>query len=137
MADSNLEQKTTAAREAVTALRQIMTPAQVAAVLEDAEIDAFHAHEAANAPVLPRPDAAAFAALKSHLTDGAGHKNPQAELLAAHVALHQGDWAGFSRGVIAHYKVGLHRIPKAAIDAALVLPRTKSIEGGPIAAPKA
>jgi len=104
---------------AVAALRKTMTREQLAAALYEADIADFHAAEAANAPKMPTLDAATWIALKAHLSDGAGHMDLQRELLAAHVALHADDQAGFWLGMIAHYKLGLLRIPKPAIDAAL------------------
>jgi len=103
----------------VAALRRTMTREQFASALYEADMADFHAHEAASAPPLPHPGPDALAALKAHLTDGAGHQDLQRELLAAHVALHRGDWESFWLGVLAHYKCALGRIPKPAIDAAL------------------
>lgn len=116
MPDTDTKSKMQAA---VDLLVQNSTPEQVADALYEGHMAAFHRREAANAPMLPDPDSATLAALKAHLTDGAGHMDLQRELLAAHVALHKGDWQAFWLGVLAHYKCALGRVPKDAITEAL------------------
>jgi hypothetical protein len=104
---------------AVDLLVENSTPEQVADALYEGHMAAFHRREAANAPMLPEPDAAMLAALKAHLTDGVGHMDLQRELLSAHVALHKGDWRGFCLGALTHYKCALGRVPAEAVSAAL------------------
>lgn len=104
---------------AVDLLVQNSTPKQVADAIYEGHMAAFHRREAANAPMLPAPDAVTLSKLQAHLTDGAGHTDLQREILAAYVALHKGDWQAFYLGMLAHYKCALGRVPKDAIDAAL------------------
>jgi UDP-3-O-acyl-N-acetylglucosamine deacetylase len=104
---------------AISALRQTMTREQLVAAMHQADLDDFHAEEAANAPELPVLDAATWAALKAHLADGAGQPNPQEELIAMHVALAADDQRGMFLAMLAAIKSALRFVPQAAIDAAL------------------
>lgn len=115
-------------KAAVSALLETMTRQELQAALYEADIDAFHAAEAAKAPKMPTLGPATWDALKAHLTDGAGHMDLQRELLAAHVALHKDDQAAFWLGVIAHYKLGLLRVPKPAVQAALAAAQSPATE---------
>ena len=104
---------------AVAALRQSMTREQLAAAMIQADIDDFHAHEAANAPQLPTLDEGAWAALKTHLSDGAGQPNPQAEIIAVYVALARDDQRAWWLATLATIKSAKLFVRQADIDAAV------------------